>query len=355
MSVALARRWVLHLFSFVLPVTTLAYLLTGPHTPVELVLYAAVVVLSVTADVWSSGDERQPEPMPQWPFDAILYALFALQLVIVALFARHVADVGLLTVDAWLAIVLVGSNSGYSAIVVAHELVHRKAPHHRLMGRVLLVTVLYEHFATEHVRGHHARIGTPEDPATARFGEPFWSFWRRTVPGQFRSAWRLETKRLGDEDMPLWDPRLLRSRVVHGLVAAALLLGAVLAGYGPGALVAWLAQAWLATALLEAVNWFEHWGLVRRRGRVTVVDSWDTTSWFTLYTLVGLSRHADHHAHSNRPYHQLRHFEESPKLPYGYLAMAILALFREARARELMTAELERKRLGPFADGTSPP
>ena len=101
--------------------------------------------------------------------------------------------------------------------------------------------------------------------------------------------------------------------------------------------------------LLEAVNYFEHWGLARTTRRVRTIDSWDTDSWFTLYTLVGLSRHADHHAYASRPYQQLRYFDESPKLPYGYFGTVVLALFTKRRLRHLLTAELERRRLGPFA------
>src|SRR5262249_6049211 len=100
---------------------------------------------------------------------------------------------------------------------------------------------------------------------------------------------------------------------------------------------------------LEAVNYFEHWGLARTTRRVQTVDSWDTDSWFTLYTLVGLSRHADHHAYASRPFHQLRYFDESPKLPYGYFGSVVLALFAQNHLRKCLRAELERKRLGPFA------
>ena len=71
---------------------------------------------------------------------------------------------------------------------------------------------------TEHLHGHHARVGTANDPATARFGERSDHFFLRSVPAQFRSAWRLEARRLGDETMRWWDARLLRSRVVHGLL-----------------------------------------------------------------------------------------------------------------------------------------
>ncbi len=147
----------------------------------------------------------------------MLYVLVALQFLILGLMLHMVATQGFWRADTLMAWLLVGINSGYSAIVVAHELIHRPSRRLQRLGRALLCTVLYEHFYTEHVRGHHARVGTPEDPATARFGETFHHFFARTVPAQFRSAWRLEAKRLGDEDMPWWDRRLLRSRVVQGL------------------------------------------------------------------------------------------------------------------------------------------
>src|SRR5262249_49875621 len=145
--------------------------------------------------------------------------------------------------DGFVAVWMVGANSAVSGIVVAHELIHRREAHLRLLGRVLLCTVLYEHFFTEHVRGHHVRVGTPDDPATARFGETFLEFLRRTIPGQFRSAWRLESARLGDAEMRLWDARLLRCRVVHGLLAEwaiAILIGVLC---GPGAFVLFVLQA----------------------------------------------------------------------------------------------------------------
>jgi hypothetical protein len=88
---------------------------------------------------------------------------------------------------------------------------------------------------------------------------------------------------------------------------------------------------------------------MRRGRRATAVDSWDTASRFTLYTLVGLSRHADHHVVASRSYQQLRYLENSPKLPYGYFGTVVFLLVRNTRFREVMTAELQRCRLGPFA------
>jgi alkane 1-monooxygenase len=345
------RIWALHLLSFVLPLSTLAFLATAPHGRWAAVPWLAVIVGSVLVDRRSRPELRQPAArLARRPFDAVLYVLAALQLANVGLGAFVVAAHGFWRIDTLVALLLVGVNSGYSGIVVAHELIHRRERSLRRLGRLLLCSVLYEHFSTEHVRGHHARVGTPEDPATARFGESFGVFLRRTLPAQLRSAWRLEGLRLGDADLPLLDRRQLQSRVLHGKLVEWGLAFAILGGLGAGAFAFHLLQAALAVLLLESVNYFEHWGLVRRGRKPSPTDSWDSGSAFTLYTLVGLSRHADHHAFATRPFQQLRHWDESPKLPYGYFGMVEMVLFRNAELRRLMTEELRRRGLGPFAE-----
>jgi len=346
----IARLVALHCLCFVLPLSTLGFFLTAPHGRAGALAWLLVAVASLVADSKSTGERRQPAAtLPGWPFDSILYLLFALQLVNLGLLVRMAATQDFFRMDSFVAWQLMGITSGYSGIVVAHELMHRKAPHMKALARILMGLVLYEHFFTEHLRGHHVRVGTPDDGASARFGERYQAFFRRTLAAQFRSAWRLEARRLGDEDMRWNDPRLLRSRVLHGLVLEWSLAIAIAAIFGLGAFVLWFGQAFVAVRLLECVNFFEHWGLERRGPRISPVDSWDTTSWFTLYTLVGLSRHADHHAFVARPYQQLRHWEESPKLPAGYFGMVLLALALPQRFERLMTAELKRRQLGPFA------
>ncbi|HEY2389470.1 MAG TPA: fatty acid desaturase [Candidatus Binatia bacterium] len=340
--------WALHLLCFVLPVSCTLFLGSAPHPWYGALSWLLIVAVSIVLDMRSPAERRQPLPtLPGWPFDGVLYALAALQLLNVALLVRVAAVEGAWTADAFVGLVMVGIGSGYSGFVVAHELIHRSSRGMQLVGRIMLCTTLYEHFFTEHVRGHHSRVGTEDDPATARFGERSDHFFLRTVPAQFRSAWRLEVKRVGATGR--FDPRLLQSRVVHGLVAEWSIAIAIAALLGVGAFAIYLLQALIAVRLLEAVNYFEHWGLSRTTRRVRTIDSWDTDSWFTLYTLVGLSRHADHHAYAARPYQQLRYVDESPKLPYGYFGTVVLALFRKQHLRRLLSEELERRRLGPFA------
>jgi alkane 1-monooxygenase len=346
----IAKIWARHLASLVVPLAALAFVLTGPHRWYTSLPFLLIITASVVADFRSGREHRQPLPsLPKWPFDILLFVLVAIQVVNVVLLARMIAQPSLTLadalVDAFVGINMVGISSGYSGIVVAHELIHRKEKHMRLLGRLLLVTVIYEHFYTEHIRGHHARVGTADDPATARFGETFVRFKWRTIPAQFRSAWNLEKQRLGSKYLVPW-----KNRVLQGVVAETSFAAVLGVAFGGWALLVHVLQAHLAVTLLECVNYFEHWGLERRGKKVTAVDSWDTDSAFTYYTLVGLSRHADHHALASRPYQELRHVDESPKLPVGYFGMVVwILLGNNARLREVLTAELQRRQLGPFA------
>ena len=345
------RRFAPHLLALVFPLNTLVFVLTGPHDHRFAFSFLLPIVGCVLLDAHGGEETRPPAArIPSLPFDALLGLLAALQLVNVFLAARMIQQTGtVVSLDTVLVAVVVGSSSAYSGIVVAHELIHRRQRAWRNLGRLLLATVLYEHFSVEHVRGHHVRVGTLEDPATARFGESFNRFYFRTVPAQFRSAWRLEAERLGDVNMPWYDPRTIRNRVLHGVAVELGIAAGLYAAFGPAALVAHVGQALWASRSLEVVNYFEHWGIVRRGRRVMPVHSWDSYSRFTYYALTGLSRHADHHAFASRPYEQLRVWQASPKLPTGYLAMFYLVLLRNRRFQKLMTAELLHRKLGPFA------
>jgi len=315
----------------------------------------------VAVDTRAPPDLRQPaEGTPHWPFDLQVYLLVALQLtnhVMLGVMASKLAiwpapELWVLLANLLAMHHVSGVCAGYSGIVVGHELVHRRNRFEFFLGRLLLMFVCYEHFATEHVRGHHPRIGTRQDPATARFGETFQHFFLRTVPAQFRSAWKLEKVRLGRPEMRWYDPHMLHSRVVQGVLAQLLITAGYFVFFGWIAAVFFLLQARMAILLLEVVNYVEHWGLTRLGRTVTSLDSWDTDNWFTLHTLVGLSRHSDHHARASRPYHMLRRFEQSPKMPAGYYGTVVLALIRNSRYQQLATEELARKKLGPFREST---
>jgi alkane 1-monooxygenase len=342
----------LHLLALALPLTTLTFLITGPHPWFAVIPWVLVVPALVLLERYSPSAPEERADVSRWPFDALLYAASALHLLNFALFGRLISVGGFWSADMLAAAALLGVSSAHSAVIVAHELIHRPDRLGRAVGRLLLATAVYEHFYTEHLRGHHRRVGTGDDPATARFGETFRTFFRRSVPGQFRSAWQIELRRLGLDGAPV-RVRLLRSAVLHGVVIESALCLLLLAFFGPGAAVAFVLQALVAMQLIESVNYFEHWGLVREGRKIASVDSWDSEAGLSFYVLFGLSRHADHHAYAARPYFQLERHESSPKLPKGYFGLILMTQFQNRRLIQMLSEELQRKRLGPFADPAS--
>lgn len=59
------------------------------------------------------------------------------------------------------------SNLNAVQFAVAHEIFHKNGPLDKYLGTFHMVKNLYPHFTYEHLYGHHRRVATPEDPASA--------------------------------------------------------------------------------------------------------------------------------------------------------------------------------------------
>ena len=228
---------------------------------------------------------------------------------------------------------------GGIGINTAHELGHKKESHERWLSKIALAQSFYGHFYIEHNRGHHSRVATPQDPASSRVGESFYRFWPRTVLGSCRSAWRLEKRRLARRGQ---HPFRIGNDVLNAWLMSVVLWGVVLAWLGIGVLPYLVLQAVIAFTLLEAVNYLEHYGMLRQRTgapgheryeRVAPGHSWNSNNIATNVLLYHLQRHSDHHANPTRRYQALRDYEESPVLPTGYAGMILLALVPRAWRR----------------------
>jgi alkane 1-monooxygenase len=215
------------------------------------------------------------------------------------------------------------------AINTAHELGHKRASLERWLSRVALAQSGYGHFFIEHNRGHHVRVATPEDPASARLGESFYAFLPRTVIGSVRSAWELERVRLGRMGRSAWS---VRNDIVGAWAMTVVLFAALVAGFGVVVLPYLLIQAVVGFSLLEVVNYLEHYGLLRQKRedgryeRTRPEHSWNSNSSASNVLLYHLQRHSDHHANPIRRYQALRHVDEAPQLPTGYAGMIVLAV-----------------------------
>jgi alkane 1-monooxygenase len=219
---------------------------------------------------------------------------------------------------------------GGIGINTAHELGHKRASSERWLSRVALAQSGYGHFFIEHNRGHHVRVATPEDPASARLGESFWAFLPRTVAGSLRSAWGLEGARLDRLGKSHWSPS---NDVLSAWAMTVGLFAALAVAFGPVVLPYLLIQAVIGFSLLEVVNYLEHYGLRRQKRedgryeRCRPEHSWNSNNVASNVLLYHLQRHSDHHANPTRRYQALRHVDEAPQLPTGYAGMIVLACF----------------------------
>jgi len=222
---------------------------------------------------------------------------------------------------------MVGAISGFG-INTGHELGHKKNHLDRLAARVVLAVPIYGHFTMEHNVGHHAEVATPEDSASARYGESIYRFVLREVPGGLRRGWRLESERLRRRGYRTWS---WRNEILQSYALSALLYGGLVAVFGSVVLPFLLLQAAWAWWQLTSANYIEHYGLLREKDaegryeRCLPHHSWNANHVASNLVTFHLERHSDHHAWAARHYQSLRHFEDVPQLPSGYFGMFLLS------------------------------
>jgi alkane 1-monooxygenase len=219
---------------------------------------------------------------------------------------------------------------GGLAINAAHELGHTRVQTGRRLSKVALALTCYGHFFVEHNCGHHVRVATAEDSASARLGETLYAFIPRSVFGSLRSAWSLEARRLAGIGKPRWT---LSNDVLNAWLLGVALFVVLAVWFGPVVLPWLIGQAIIGFCLLESVNYLEHYGLRRQKlasgryERVRPAHSWNSSTVVVSVLLFRLQRHSDHHVNPLRNYQALRHVDEAPQLPSGYSGMLLLAMF----------------------------
>lgn len=218
-----------------------------------------------------------------------------------------------------------GLVTGAGGITVAHELMHRPSKGAQAASELLMSSVSYGHFCTEHIRGHHRRVATPADPATSRLDESLYRFWVRSIVGGWKSARDLD-RAWAEKNPGKTAPRARRRRLWVFLALASVVLA------GADGLLFFGVQSLFAVLLLETINYIEHYGLQRAlrddgtHERVRPQHSWNANHRLTNRFLFNLQRHSDHHASAHRPHWALRHFDDVPQLPFSYPTAFVVAL-----------------------------
>lgn len=286
-------------------------------------------------DLLTGKDHRSPDPAGIVELDdrvsyrMILYVYAAVQTLLLAR-ACHIWSVA--DWSWWeyvVSVISVGVVTGGLGITIAHELCHRNSSWERFVGYLLLAEVGYIHFALEHVAGHHRNVGLWHDPATARKGESVYAFIVRCVVQSWLHVWQMEAQRLRNRGHL---PYGLRNRMWWWSMISPMLVLGVGSVFGPKTAWMFAGQGVFAFLLLEAVNYVEHYGLVRNEVRPGIYEkfgpqhAWEARHAASNAFLFKLQRHADHHILPQRRYQTLKVHDASPQLPQGYPAMILLSL-----------------------------
>ncbi|WP_374073390.1 alkane 1-monooxygenase [Bdellovibrio bacteriovorus] len=288
---------------------------------------AGVFVLHPLIDNLLLKDQRTPAIRPSSPWSLALL-ISALPFLSIFAFVGILRSLNAETYELVGLILSFGTILGLLGISTAHELVHRKERELRELGFGLLSLVNFSHYGVEHVFGHHKNVGTLQDPATARKNEWIYTYFFRSYFKGLWEAFFIEHRRLRTKGF--FQP--LKNRVVWWGLLQTLMTLCVYALYGEKALCFWIGQSLVAILLLQTVDYIEHYGLLRKKNSdgqpegVKAQHSWDNYQALTNYALINLGFHSHHHLKVALPFTDLQEQKDAPQMPYGYSAMALMAL-----------------------------
>ncbi len=243
------------------------------------------------------------------------------------------------TMDSIFLVALSGLFIGIMGTVPGHELSHRTKEKFDMSMANWLLSLSWDcAFAIEHVYGHHKNVGLAIDPATAKRGENIYSFIIKAIVQEQKDAWTIEYERLQRKGISLIS---LKNRMITGYSRSVLVT--VLAYFigGLSGMLIFLLCAFIAKALLEVINYTEHYGLIRVEGeRVSPRHSWNSNSIMSSIYLYNVTRHSSHHEKANLKYWELRAYDGAPMMPHGYLTMLYLAIFAPFYFHKIMAKKL---------------
>jgi alkane 1-monooxygenase len=223
------------------------------------------------------------------------------------------------------AIVFCGLMLSGVATVVGHELIHRIGNKKALItGRWLLAASLDANFSIEHVFGHHIKVATQDDPATAPRGRNVYHHVLLALYKTNQSAWQIEIKRLKRKDLSIFS---LKNQCIRGWCMSIFILALAFIFAGIyGALFVFL-TGFISKCILEIVNYMEHYGLVRHpRQRVEPRHSWNSNKKISCWAMFNLPRHSHHHAKGTVPFEKLESMPDAPEMISGYISTMVIVL-----------------------------
>ena len=207
-------------------------------------------------------------------------------------------------------------------IIYGHELAHTKG-FSFVIARWMMALSGKAHFCYAHVYNHHLELGHQDDPATAPRGRSLYAHFPLSGIGQSKFVFNMEKQRLERLGKPFLS---LENRWIRGY---AMSLPTVFLFWFAGGWVGFAALAvlWtIANLELEALNYLEHYGLIREKGQpIDYRHSWDNNTAFTSWFFIEIGRQADHHDRGETHFWELDEVG-APNCGRGYFSLFALTL-----------------------------
>jgi hypothetical protein len=207
-------------------------------------------------------------------------------------------------------------------IIYGHELAHTKG-FSFVIARWMMALSGKAHFCYAHVYNHHLELGHKDDPATAPRGRSIYAHLPLSGLGQSKFLFNMEKQRLQrlDKSFLSWQNRWIRGYAMSF----------------PTVLLFWFAGGWIGMAALgalwlvanfelEALNYLEHYGLIREKGQpIDYRHSWDNNTAFTSWFFIEIGRQGDHHDRGETHFWELDDVG-APNCGRGYFSLFALTL-----------------------------
>lgn len=296
-----------------LPLAAIAGFVLGGHW---VWLGIGTLPLLILADALSPQDYAPRRIANGALADLVIYVQMLLVLGTFVAFAwrAHIGfDPALGPVQPWLASALALIWIGLVANVgAAHELMHRHNPLAAFIGKLGFAVIGAPNRDISHTVTHHLYFDTERDFDTAHRGESVYRFVPRCIWGNTRDELEYERRRLAAQGHGLWH---WKSQILWGLVlSVAMLAGMYWAGGLPALLVQ--AAAMVGGRILgEALNYLQHFGLLRVPGRpIEDRHTWNHLSAVTRILGLEITNHVEHHQDPDRPFYALTPRPQGPQM-----------------------------------------
>ena len=280
------------------------------------------IILDTLINVQTRGaiDENGETLGIPWLQNTVMYFMLPVFVALQVALAYQIYN-GMAGVELLGAVLSTGIFAGIG-IIYGHELSHTKGVAF-VISRWMMALSGSAHFCYAHVYNHHLELASEDDPATAPRGRDIYSHYVKSHLGQSKFLFEMEKNRLKRLQKPFIS---FGNRWIRGYMMSVPSLA--LFFYAGG----WFGVACLALVLvisnfeLEALNYLEHYGLVRVKSEpIDYSNSWDNSTLFTSWFFIEIGRQADHHDRGETHFWELDEVG-APNTGVGYFTLFALAL-----------------------------